>query len=263
MNSAALATIGLGIAIAGLTPTAYPPIDPGRVECAAFRPTNYALCYQTANELHQLFALVLDQLETGDTATALQETLPTTPQMFPDGTVVYGHAGFESIAARWVGSTDFTFGPVEASFRYRPLDATPSSRTARSLHGPRSRARKHPGDVQRANGALLPQSRNAAGMGTSVRAARVHAARYAPATEPFSGDAGEALRSRCSTGRATGRRHLRFSATTHASVFRSPAASRSSITSTSSGEMMSGGDIQMASPTGRMSRPSARHASRK
>jgi hypothetical protein len=101
----------------------YPPIDLSRVECTAFRPINDALCYKTANDLYQLFELIFDQLEAGD-ETALQESLPTTPMVFPDGTVVYGVEGFASIAARWAGSTDFTFGPVSDTFRYRPLNST-------------------------------------------------------------------------------------------------------------------------------------------
>jgi hypothetical protein len=79
-------------------------------------------CYATANDLHQLFTLVIEQLEADDVANAIQETLPTTPQVFPDGTVVYGFAGFASIAAAWAGSSDFTFGPISFTFRYRPLD---------------------------------------------------------------------------------------------------------------------------------------------
>ena len=57
-------------------------------------------------------------------ANAIQETLPTTPQMFPDGTVVYGVEGFGTIAARWAASNDFTIGPTSATFRYRPLNRT-------------------------------------------------------------------------------------------------------------------------------------------
>lgn len=113
---------GLGIVVASPSPTSYPAVDSTRVECSAFRPADDALCYKTANDLHQLFELILDQMEAGDTENAIQETLPTTPQVFPDGAVVYGFEGFDSIAARWAGSNDFTFGPVSAAFRYRPLD---------------------------------------------------------------------------------------------------------------------------------------------
>ena len=99
-----------------------PPVDPARVECTAFRPASSRLCYKTANDLHQLFALILDQFEANDLANAEQETLPTTPQVFPDGTVVYGVEGFGTIAAAWAGSHDFTFGSISDTFRYRPLD---------------------------------------------------------------------------------------------------------------------------------------------
>ena len=100
-----------------------PPLDPARVECTAFRPQSYKLCYKTANDLHQLIELILAQLSANDVADAILETLPTTPQMFPDGTVVYGPAGFASIAADWAGSNDFSFISVTApEFRYRPLD---------------------------------------------------------------------------------------------------------------------------------------------
>jgi hypothetical protein len=120
-------TIILGAAVgrAGSPlPHNYPPVDPAHVECTAFRPANDELCYKTANDLHQLFELILDQFAVGDVANATQETLPTTPQVFPDGTVVYGFEGLASIAARWAGSNDFTFGPTSAAFRYRPLNPT-------------------------------------------------------------------------------------------------------------------------------------------
>jgi len=112
------AVVGTGKA----SPDNYPPVDPDRVECTAFRPANDRLCYKTANALHQLFELIFDQFTVGDVANAVQETLPTTPQVFPDGTVVYGVEGFASIAARWAGSNEFTFGPTSNPFRYRPLD---------------------------------------------------------------------------------------------------------------------------------------------
>lgn len=100
----------------------YPPIDPSRVECSAFRPADEKLCYRTANDLYQLFELIFDQSEANDIANALQEALPTTPQLFPDGTVVYGVEGFGKVAADWTGSKDFRFGEITNTFRYRPLD---------------------------------------------------------------------------------------------------------------------------------------------
>jgi hypothetical protein len=121
-----LGSIVLGAAVvqapAQATPSTFPPLDPAQVECTAFQPASDELCYNTANDLHQLFELVIDQLEADDVANAIQETLPTTPQVFPDGTVVYGFEGFASIAADWAGSNDFTFGPISFTFRYRPLD---------------------------------------------------------------------------------------------------------------------------------------------
>jgi hypothetical protein len=108
-------------------PPGFPPIDPSLVECTSFQPAKHPHaeqdCYNTAEDLHQLIELVLVQLAANDFANAIQEALPTTPQMFPDGSVVYGPAGFASIAARWVGSNDFSFISVTApEFRYRPLD---------------------------------------------------------------------------------------------------------------------------------------------
>jgi hypothetical protein len=122
-----LGSIVLGVAAvqapARVTPSTFPPLDPAQVECTAFRPASYELCYKTANDLHQLIELVLAQLSANDVADAILEALPTTPQMFPDGTVVYGPAGFASIAADWAGSNDFSFISVTApEFRYRPLD---------------------------------------------------------------------------------------------------------------------------------------------
>lgn len=117
--------LGAAVVRAGRSsPHTYPPVDPARVECTAFRPANDRLCYKTANDLHQLFELILDQFAVGDVANAIQETLPTTPQMFPDGTVVYGVEGFGTIAARWAASNNFTVGPTSATFRYRPLNRT-------------------------------------------------------------------------------------------------------------------------------------------
>lgn len=84
-------------------PPSFPPIDPSLVDCTAFQPAKHPHstqdCYDTAQDLHQLIELVLAQLSANDVANAILETLPTTPQMFPDGTVVYGPAGFASIAA--------------------------------------------------------------------------------------------------------------------------------------------------------------------
>ena len=118
-------SIILGAAViraGGSSPNNYPPVDPAQVDCTAFRPASTKLCYKTANDLHQLFELILDQIEADDVANAIQETLPTTPQVFPDGTVVLGVEGFATIAARWVDSNDFTFGSISATFQYRPLD---------------------------------------------------------------------------------------------------------------------------------------------
>jgi hypothetical protein len=107
-------------------PPSSPPIDPSRVECTAFQPAKHPhaqkRCYDTANDLFQLFELIFDQLEANDVGNAIQESLPTSPMMFPDGTVVYGPAGFASIAADWAGSNDFTFISVSNTLRYRPLD---------------------------------------------------------------------------------------------------------------------------------------------
>jgi hypothetical protein len=121
-----LGSIVLGAAVvqapAQVTPSTFPPLDPAQVECTAFQPASYKLCYTTANDLHQLFELIVDQLEADDLANAEQETLPTTPIVLPDGTVVHGLEEFGAIAADFVGSNDFTFGPISFTFRYRPLD---------------------------------------------------------------------------------------------------------------------------------------------
>jgi hypothetical protein len=137
MVSARLGTlVGIGLPVAsiiggaaviragGSSSPSYPPIDPSRVECTAFRPVNDELCYKTANDLYQLNELILDQLEADDVVNAIQETLPTTPQVFPDGTVVYGVEGALTIVAAWAGSNDFTFGPISNTLRYRPLNPT-------------------------------------------------------------------------------------------------------------------------------------------
>jgi hypothetical protein len=121
-----LGSIVLGAAVvqapAQVTPSTFPPLDPAQVECTAFQSASYKLCYTTANDLHQLFELIVDQLEADDLANAEQETLPTTPIVLPDGTVVHGLEEFGAIAADFVGSNDFTFGPISFTFRYRPLD---------------------------------------------------------------------------------------------------------------------------------------------
>ena len=67
----------------------FPPIDPTRVDCTAFRTGNAAQCYQTAHEVFQLASLILSQFAANDFAAA-ERILPNTPQMFPDGTVIRG-----------------------------------------------------------------------------------------------------------------------------------------------------------------------------
>ncbi|MCI0623636.1 MAG: hypothetical protein L0387_18590 [Acidobacteria bacterium] len=99
-----------------------PPLDPRRVDCTAFNTGSYRSCYKTANDFYQLNELILDQLEAGNFAEAIQETLPTTPQMFPDGRIVYGVDGATAIVSTVFGSNDFSFGPISNNFRYRPLD---------------------------------------------------------------------------------------------------------------------------------------------
>jgi hypothetical protein len=71
-------------------PPMFPPIDPSRVDCTAFRGGNEEQCYEIANEVFQLGSLILSQFEANDWAAAEQDTLPTTPQLFPDGTVLVG-----------------------------------------------------------------------------------------------------------------------------------------------------------------------------
>src|SRR4029453_15970627 len=89
-------------------PPIFPPIDPSRVDCTAFRTGNEEQCYRTANEVYQLNLLIPREFETGDFASAEQDVLPNTPQLFPDGTVVYG-VGPENlpIYAAFFGSNDF------------------------------------------------------------------------------------------------------------------------------------------------------------
>ena len=121
-----LGSIVLGAAVvqapAQVTLSTFPPLDPDRVECTAFRPASYKLCYKTANEFYQLTELIFAQFEANDFTNAEQETLPTTPIVLPDGTVVHGLEEFGMIAAAFVGSNNFTFGPISNTFRYRPLD---------------------------------------------------------------------------------------------------------------------------------------------
>ena len=104
-------------------PPMFPPIDPSRVDCTAFRGENEEQCYRTANEVYQLNLLVLSQLEANDFATAVQDTLPNTPQMVPDGTVIVG-VGPETfpVVAAWLGSNNFDFVAVDDTFRARVLD---------------------------------------------------------------------------------------------------------------------------------------------
>jgi hypothetical protein len=42
-------------------PPLFPPIDPSRVDCTAFRTGNEAQCYKTAHEVYQLNLLILSQ----------------------------------------------------------------------------------------------------------------------------------------------------------------------------------------------------------
>jgi len=104
-------------------PPIFPPIDPSRVDCTAFRTGNEAQCYKTANEVYQLNLLILSQYEAGDFANAGLDVLPNTPQMFPDGTVIYG-VGPENfpVIAAFVGSNDFEFVAIGDEFTARVLD---------------------------------------------------------------------------------------------------------------------------------------------
>ena len=47
------------------SPNYVPPIDPARVECTGFA-GSFQKCYDNANDLYQLFELILDQLEAGN-----------------------------------------------------------------------------------------------------------------------------------------------------------------------------------------------------
>jgi hypothetical protein len=52
--------VGAAVVRAGRSsPHTYPPVDPARVECTAFRPTDDQLCYKTANEWFVLGISVL------------------------------------------------------------------------------------------------------------------------------------------------------------------------------------------------------------
>jgi hypothetical protein len=119
-----LANVILGTADAqSKKSTTFPPIDPSRVDCTAFRTGNEAQCYRTANEVYQLNLLILSEYEAGDFDSAGQDVLPNTPQMFPDGTVIYG-VGSENfpVIANLVGSNDFAFESIDDEFWARVLD---------------------------------------------------------------------------------------------------------------------------------------------
>jgi hypothetical protein len=101
----------------------FPPIDPSRVDCTAFRGEDEEQCYRTANEVYQLHLLILSAYEAGDFASAEQVVLPNTPQLLPDGTVLFG-VGPENfpILADLAGSNDFEFVAIDDEFRVRVLD---------------------------------------------------------------------------------------------------------------------------------------------
>jgi hypothetical protein len=104
-------------------PPIFPPIDPSRVDCTAFRAGNEEQCYSTANEVFQLASLILSQFAANDWAAAEQDTLPTTPQLFPDGTVIRGiDPDVLPTIAAWIGSNNFAFVSIADTFMYRPLD---------------------------------------------------------------------------------------------------------------------------------------------
>src|SRR5688572_3814012 len=104
-------------------PPLFPPLDPSRVDCTAFRMGNEAQCYKTANEVYQLNLLILSQYAANDFANAGLDVLPNAPQMFPDGTVIYG-VGPENfpVIADLVGSNDFEFVAIDDEFTVRVLD---------------------------------------------------------------------------------------------------------------------------------------------
>ena len=104
-------------------PPIFPPIDPSRVDCTAFRTGNEEQCYETANEVFQLASLILSQFAANEVAAAEQDTLPTTPQLFPDGTVLRGiDPDVLPTIAAWIGSNNFAFVSTDDTFMYRPLD---------------------------------------------------------------------------------------------------------------------------------------------
>ena len=121
-----LANIILGIADVHAKkprPPIFPPIDPSRVDCTAFRTGNEEQCYETANEVFQLASLILSQFAANEVAAAEQDTLPTTPQLFPDGTVLRGiDPDVLPTIAAWIGSNNFAFVSTDDTFMYRPLD---------------------------------------------------------------------------------------------------------------------------------------------
>src|SRR5262249_23743238 len=104
-------------------PALFPPIDSSRVDCTAFRGGSTAQCYATANEVYQLASLILSQFAANDWDGAEQDPLPTTPQLFPDGTVIRGidPEVLPTITA-WLGSSNFVLVSLADAFTYRPLD---------------------------------------------------------------------------------------------------------------------------------------------
>jgi hypothetical protein len=59
-----LASVSLGAADVQAKkplPSIFPPIDPSRVDCTAFRTGNEGQCYRTANEVYQLNLLVVQE----------------------------------------------------------------------------------------------------------------------------------------------------------------------------------------------------------
>src|SRR6266511_264990 len=101
-------------------PPIFPSIDPSRVDCTAFRKGNEEQCYRTANEVYQLNLLILSEFEAGDFASAEQDALSNTPQLLPDGTVIYG-VGPENlpVIAAFVGSNNFAFVSIDDEFQAR------------------------------------------------------------------------------------------------------------------------------------------------
>jgi hypothetical protein len=127
--------VGAGILVANLLmapadghakqprPPTFPPIDPLRVDCTAFRRGNAEQCYKTANEVYQLHLLILSQYEAGDFPNAGLDVVPHMPTLFPDGTVTAG-VGPETfpVLAALVDSTDFAFVAIDDAFIARVLD---------------------------------------------------------------------------------------------------------------------------------------------